>query len=393
MISKNFTKYKILTPNGYEPFDGVNKIKKDIYSHLIFSTGVEIKCSLHHPFYKNKEEVIKSYELKIGDKVLSKNGWEIVAYNEVVEEPIYLYDIINSGKDHNYYTNGILSHNCSFLGSIDTLIAPTKLQVIPTSDPISSNGGLDVYTNPEKLSQYAVTVDVARGGANDYSAFVVIDISQIPYRLVAKYRNNEIKPLALPELIYKVCRAYNDAHVMVEINDVGAQIADALHYDLEYENVIMTQMRGRLGQIVGSGFGDKATDLGVRTTKAVKKVGCSNLKQLIEGDKLIIPDFDIIVELSNFVSKGASFEAEEGATDDLVMCLVIYSWLTDQNYFKELTDDDIRRRLFQSQQKMIEEDMAPFGFIDDGIEWVEEAPFTDVDGDYWTPHKLPGGQI
>ena len=282
---------------------------------------------------------------------------------------------------------------CSFLGSIDTLIAPTKLQVIPTSDPISSNGGLDVYTNPEKRHQYAVTVDVARGGANDYSAFVVIDISQIPYKLVAKYRNNEIKPLALPELVYKVCRAYNDAHVMVEINDVGAQIADALHYDLEYENVIMTQMRGRLGQIVGSGFGDKATDLGVRTTKAVKKVGCSNLKQLIEGDKLIIPDFDIIVELSNFVSKGASFEAEEGATDDLVMCLVIYSWLTDQNYFKELTDDDIRRRLFQSQQKMIEEDMAPFGFIDDGIEWVEEAPFTDVDGDYWTPHKLPGGQI
>jgi hypothetical protein len=155
----------------------------------------------------------------------------------------------------------------------------------------------------------------------------------------------------------------------------------------------MTQMRGRLGQIVGSGFGDKATDLGVRTTKAVKRIGCSNLKQLIESDKLIIPDFDIIVELSNFVAKGASFEAEDGATDDLVMCLVLYAWLTDQNYFKELTDDDIRRRLYQSQQKMIEEDMAPFGFIDDGIEWVEEAPFVDADGDYWTPHKIPSGPL
>tara|TARA_B100001971_G_C18215722_1_gene553685 strand:- start:1308 stop:1775 length:468 start_codon:yes stop_codon:yes gene_type:complete len=149
----------------------------------------------------------------------------------------------------------------------------------------------------------------------------------------------------------------------------------------------MTQMRGRLGQVVGSGFGDKATDLGVRTTKAVKKIGCSNLKQMIEGDKLIINDFDIIVELSNFVSKGSSFEAEDGATDDLVMCLVLYSWLTNQNYFKELTDDDIRKRLYQSQQKMIEEDMAPFGFVDDGISMADDAPFVDVEGDLWNPIK------
>ena len=282
---------------------------------------------------------------------------------------------------------------CSFLGSIDTLVSPTKLQVIPTMDPISSSGGLDVYEQPEKRHNYAVTVDVARGGSNDYSAFVVVDISNIPYKVVAKYRSNEIKPLALPEVVFQVCKAYNDAYVMVEINDVGGQIADALHYDLEYENVIMTQMRGRLGQIVGSGFGDKATDLGVRTTKAVKRIGCSNLKQLVESDKLIIPDFDIIVELSNFVAKGSSFEAEEGATDDLVMCLVLYAWLTDQNYFKEITDDDIRRRLYQSQQKMIEEDMAPFGFMDDGLDYWDDQPFVDSDGDYWSPTKLPPGQI
>jgi hypothetical protein len=151
----------------------------------------------------------------------------------------------------------------------------------------------------------------------------------------------------------------------------------------------MTQMRGRLGQIVGSGFGDKATELGVRTTKAVKKIGCSNLKQMIEGDKLIINDFDVIVELSNFVAKGTSFEGDTGATDDLVMCLVFFAWLSNQNYFKELTDDDIRKRLYQSQQKMIEEDMAPFGFIDDGIMYAEDAPFIDVDGDYWTPTRGP----
>jgi len=277
---------------------------------------------------------------------------------------------------------------CSFLGSIDTLISPTKLQVIPTIDAIESNAGLDIYERPTKHHNYCITVDVARGGSHDYSAFVILDIGEVPYRLVAKYRNNEIKPLALPELVHRVATSYNLAQVLVEVNDIGGQIADALHYDLEYENIIMTQMRGRLGQVVGSGFGDKATDLGVRTTKAVKKIGCSNLKQMIESDKLIINDFDIIVELSNFVAKGSSYEAEDGATDDLVMCLVLYAWLTNQNYFKELTDDDIRKRLYQSQQKMIEEDMAPFGFVDDGISMADDAPFVDVDGDLWTPTKM-----
>ena len=276
---------------------------------------------------------------------------------------------------------------CSFLGSIDTLISPTKLQTIPTLDPIESNGGLDIYEKSIKDNQYCMTVDVARGVSGDYSAFVVLDITTIPYKIVAKYRNNEIKPLALPELVHTVAKNYNVAQVLVEVNDVGGQIADALHYDLEYENIIMTQMRGRLGQVVGSGFGDKATELGVRTTKAVKKIGCSNLKQMIEGDKLIINDFDIIVELSNFVSKGSSFEAEDGATDDMVMCLVFFAWLTNQNYFKELTNEDIRKRLYQSQQKMIEEDMAPFGFIDDGITMADDAPFVDVDGDLWNPVK------
>jgi len=280
---------------------------------------------------------------------------------------------------------------CSFLGSVDTLVSPQKLGVIPTMDPISQSGGLDVFEQPLQNRQYAMTVDVARGGKNDYSAFVVMDISSVPYTVVAKYRNNEIKPLALPEVVKQVADAYNSAYIMVEINDVGGQIADALHYDLEYENLIMTQTRGRLGQIVGSGFGDKATDLGVRTTKAVKKIGCSNLKQLVETDKMILNDFDIIVELSNFVAKGSSYEGDEGATDDLVMCLVLFAWLTNQQFFKELTDDDIRRRLYQSQQKMIEEDMAPFGFMDDGVNYVDQnMPFVDEDGDYWTPTGYNG---
>ena len=274
---------------------------------------------------------------------------------------------------------------CSFLGSVDTLISPTKIQVIPTRDPTESSGGLDVYEQPQKDAMYCICVDVARGGSRDYSAFTVIDITTIPYRLVAKYRNNEIKPLIFPEMIFNVAKAYNDAYLLVEINDIGGQVADALHHDLQYDNMIMCQTRGRLGQVVSSGFGDGTSDLGLRTTKAVKKVGCSNLKTLIEADKLLIPDFDIVVEMSTFIQKGHSFEAEEGSSDDLMMCLVFFAWLTNQQYFKEMTDDDIRHRLFESQQKVIEQDMAPFGFIDDGIRYTDDAPFVDEDGDFWNP--------
>ena len=276
---------------------------------------------------------------------------------------------------------------CSFLGSIDTLISPTKIQTIPTRDPLESNAGLDIYEKPQKDAMYCVCVDVARGGSRDYSAFTVIDITSIPYKLVAKYRNNEIKPLIFPEIIYSVAKGYNEAYLLVEINDVGGQIADALHHDLQYENIIMCQTRGRLGQVVSGGFGDGTSELGVRTTKSVKKVGCSNLKALIETDKLLICDFDIVVEMSNFIHKNSSFEADDGASDDLMMCLVFFAWLTNQNYFKEITDDDVRKRLFESQQQSLEQDMAPFGFIDDGISYTEESPFVDVDGDFWNPVK------
>jgi hypothetical protein len=275
---------------------------------------------------------------------------------------------------------------CSFLGSVDTLISPAKIQTIAHMDPIERSAGFDVWQRPEKDHQYCMTVDVARGGANDYSAFVVVDITEMPYRIVAKYRNNEIKPLIFPDIVYRTAKSYNDSQILVEINDIGGQVADALHHDMAYENIIMTQLRGRLGQVVGSGFGDGQTELGVRTTKSLKRIGCSNLKQLIEGDKLIIPDFDIVVELSTFIQKGSSFEAEEGSTDDLVMCLVFFSWLTDQQYFKDLTDEDIRKRLYNSQKESIEADMAPFGFIDDGVNYGENiVPFVDEDGDYWRP--------
>jgi len=272
---------------------------------------------------------------------------------------------------------------CEFLGSINTLIHPSKIKVIPSKKPLTSNAGLDIYEKPDKESTYVLVADVARGIQGDSSAFIVIDVSKIPYRLVGKYKNNEIKPLLFPNIIKKVATAYNNAFVMVEVNDIGDQVANALQFDLEYENLIMSTMRGRAGQIVGGGFSGGRAQLGVRTTKAVKKLGCSNLKTLIESDKIILEDFDIISEMSTFVQHGQSFQAEEGHHDDLMMCCVLFAWLTGQTYFKELTNSDIRARLFEESQSQIEQDMAPFGFVVDGINDPEEET-VDEYGNKWS---------
>jgi hypothetical protein len=269
---------------------------------------------------------------------------------------------------------------CEFLGSVDTLIAPSKLRSFVYDNPKTRSGGLDVYLDPEDKHDYIITVDVARGVGNDYSAFVIVDITIFPHVIVAKYRNNEIKPMIFPSIIYEIAKSYNNAFILCEVNDIGDQVASILQYDLEYQNILMCSMRGRAGQIVGQGFSGKKTQLGVKMSKTVKKVGCLNLKTMIEENKLLFNDYEIISELTTFIQKHNSFEAEEGCNDDLAMCLVIYAWLVAQDYFKELTDQDVRKKLYEEQKNQIDQDMAPFGFMDDGM---GDSSFTDVDGDRW----------
>ena len=277
---------------------------------------------------------------------------------------------------------------CEFLGSIDTLIAPHKLKQMPYVDPEQSHADLDIFERPDPKKTYFLTADVSRGTSQDYSAFLVLDVSQMPYRVVAKYRNNEIKPLLFPQKIYEVAKAYNNCFVLVEVNDIGEQVANALQFDLEYDNLVMASMRGRAGQILGAGFSGGKAQLGVRTTKAVKKVGCSNLKQMIESNKLLIPDYDIVSELSTFIVKGSSWSADEGCTDDLVACLFIFAWAVDQMYFKELTDSNIRERMYAEQKEQLEQDMAPFGFVDNGIDNPHEQEEVDEYGNRWEPVKI-----
>ena len=274
---------------------------------------------------------------------------------------------------------------CEFLGSIDTLISARKLRTLSFIEPKQRNAGLDVYKPPEEGKTYFITCDVARGTSRDYSAFIVFDITQMPYTIAAKYRDNEIKPLVYPQKIYDVARAYNQAFVLIEINDIGEGVANTMQFDLEYDNLVMASMRGRAGQVLGGGFSGGKAQLGVRTTKAVKTVGCSNLKQLVEDDKLIVEDYDLVNELSTYIVKGQSWEADDGCTDDLVSCGFLFGWATDQTYFKELTDLDVRMRMIAENQYAMEQDMAPFGFVVNGLEDENIGQVVDEYGTRWSP--------
>ena len=266
-----------------------------------------------------------------------------------------------------------------FIGSTHTLIAPSKLRTMAFKSPIASQGGMDMYENPVKGATYCIVADSAQGKGQDYSALSVFDISDIPYRQVAKYRDNKISPMVYPNIIYNIGMKYNTAWLIVEINDIGQQIAECLHFDLEYENILMASMHGRAGQKIGGGFG-KNNQLGIRTSKQLKRIGCAALKDMIETDKLIIPDFDTIAELTTFASKHNSFEAEEGSHDDLAMTLVMFAWVVQQQYFKDMTDLDIRKQIYEDQMETMEQDMLPFGVIDDG---QNQNTFEDKTGQTW----------
>jgi hypothetical protein len=254
---------------------------------------------------------------------------------------------------------------CQFLGSSGTLISGQKLKNLSASNPIAQSEGIMQYERPIKDRVYALIADVSRGKGLDYSAFSVIDVTEMPYKQVCTFRDNFIGPVDYASIIFRIATMYNEAMVLVEINDIGGQVADVLYLEYGYENVIFTENAGRSGKRVSGGFG-KNIDRGIRTTKSVKTIGCSMLKMLVEQDQLLLTDFNTIQELSRFSKKGASYEAESGSHDDMVMGLVLFSWLSDQTYFRDLTDVDTLMKLKEKTDEQLDDDLLPFGFIDDG---------------------------
>ena len=247
---------------------------------------------------------------------------------------------------------------CEFMGSAGTLLSAPALKSLAFVTPIHlSENGIKIYKAPEKNRNYVIVADTSRGKGLDYSAFSVIDVTELPYRQVCTYKDNNISPLVYPSVIKRIGDYYNQAYVLVEINDNGQQIVDSLFEDYEYENILSTvDIKGKVS--ITWGYGNKSYR-GIRTTKSVKRLGCSLMKNLIEGQKLIIQDFDTISELSTFVARGTSYESAEGSHDDLVMTLVLFSWMTNQQFFADLTNTDVRAKLHEEQMKQIEEEQLP----------------------------------
>lgn len=256
---------------------------------------------------------------------------------------------------------------CEFQGSSGTLISGAKLKELVFKLPVEEKDGLKMFVRPEKGHSYICVVDVSRGKGLDYSAFQIIDVTQMPYRQVCTFRDNMITPLDFAEIIFRTTKAYEEAMTLVEINDIGEQVSEALHSDFESESLLYTESAGRSGKRISTGFG-RSVDKGIRTTKTVKAIGCNMLKLMIEADQLIVNDFDTINELSTFSKNKNSFEAEPGCHDDLVMCLVLFSWLSDQQFFKEFTDINTLQALREQNEEQMMENLSPFGFYDDGTE-------------------------
>lgn len=272
-----------------------------------------------------------------------------------------------------------------FLGSSNTLISGRKLQTLHYKDPISKAMDMDIYEPVVKDSEdgktadhlYVICVDVAEGKNLDSSTFSVIDVSATPYRQVAKYKNALISPILFPTIIYNAARYYNNAYILVEINN-NPQIVEILHNDLEYENIVKVVTGNKKAQQISGGFG-RGMQLGVRMSPLVKRIGCSNLKTLIESDKLLITDFDTISELTTFVAGRSSFEAEDGANDDMVTTLIVFAWMTTQKYFKDIVSHDLRKQLQLQEFSQVDEEILPIGELNNGM----DVPFVVEDGDVW----------
>jgi len=260
----------------------------------------------------------------------------------------------------------------TFFGTGDTLINAETLMGFRAKPPkkIIEGNSVYIYEEPEKDHQYVMTVDVSKGRGQDYSTFNVIDISTRPFRQVAVYRNNNISPLLFPNFIYKYAKVYNDAWVVVESNDQGGVVCNGLYHDLEYENLFIESTV-------------KSNRLGIEMNRKVKRLGCSGIKDILEEKKLDIVDENTILECSTFVAKGQSYEASDGNHDDLMMNLVMFGYFATGNYFQELTDVNLKDMMFKQRMQEIENDVLPFGFVDDGIDAAE----ADEQRDEWNTRK------
>jgi hypothetical protein len=367
------------------------------YNLIFLDEFAFVPHNMAQDFFQSTYPVISSGQTTKVIIVSTPNGlnqfykmWTDAIEGRSTYKPLEVHWSQVPGRDENWKNETIrntseeqfrVEFETEFIGSSATLISGTKLRSLAFHNPISSDEGLDIYEQPISGRLYICTVDCAEGVEADYSTINVVDVTQTPYRQVAKYRNNKLPLLFFPTIIYSVAKKYNEAYALIETNNIGQQVVDILHYDLEYENIYKLEHHHIKGQSISAGF-RRSTSFGIKTTKSVKKIGCANLKTLIENDKLIINDFDTIAEMNTFSRVRDSYSAEEGNNDDLVMGLVLFAWLTAQTFFKDSTSIDVRKLMLAEQNMLVDEDLAPVGIIDNGKQ--EEITIDRENNDIWT---------
>lgn len=379
-MNKFQSKYEVLTPNGWMDFDGIKKTSSSSTIEIETSCGNKLTCTSNHRISTDVGFVC-AQDLRVGDFIHTGRGNEVVAGIIYSDAQIDVYDLLDVKGGNVYFTNGVVSHNCEFLGSSGTLISGERLKALKDIRPVAQTESVKQYIPPIDGHIYALIADVSRGKGLDYSAFTIFDVTEMPYKQVCIFRDNTVGPGDYASIIHRFGKLYNEAHILIEINDNGGQVADTLFFEFGYENMLFTEHGGRSGKRISGGFG-KGVDRGIKTSKSVKSIGCSLLKLLIEQQQLIVYDSDTIEELKHFSKKANSYEAESGWHDDMVMTLVLFSWLTDQNYFKDVTDINTLMTLRQLSEEQIDEDLLPFGFILNGND-TKSTMFTDAQGDVW----------
>lgn len=364
---KTSRKYMILTPTGWSNFSGIRR--KHSTNVIKIDDGIAtLKCT-------------KDHLIKI-DGNFTQAQHLIEKFTITDESSQDVYDILDVELNNEYITNGFISHNCAWLGSSGTLISGAVLKTLVGQIPIKAHDGLKMYFEPDPLRKYTMTVDTSQGKGLDYSSIQIIDITEMPYQQVCTFKNNLMTPGDFSELIFRMSKTYHDATILIELNDVGHTVAETIYNEYEAETLISTESAGARGKRISAGFG-KSSEKGIRVSKSVKGLGCSVLKLLIEQRQLIINDHDTIHELSRFSKKANSYEAESGAHDDLVMPLVIFAWMTDQQYFKDLTDINTLMKLRDKTEDQLMNELSGFGFVDDGSSYhQEEDTIIDMTTDF-----------
>ena len=381
--------YDILTPDGFRNFRGLHFIKRETVR--IYSNGVcALEGSALHRVLSSTGYVTLD-DIKVGDVLVGRSGTFVVDRKENGSSQLLFDPIDVEHPDQAFYTNEVISHNCSFQGSANTLIPGHKLASMSYMTPLEIRGDLKIYAKPVRADDtgpahiYVAMVDVSQGQEQDYSVINVFDVSISPFRQVAVYRKNDITPQLFAPIVRDIAAYYCNAYTLVEVNDVGILVADTLHAELEYEHILFVRMHPKRGQMLAGGFHVKSR-MGLRQTQATKRIGCASLRAMIEKDQLLIYDYDTLRELTTFVAHGHNYQAEAGAHDDCVMTLVLLGWLTSQTGFENYVGLSMRKLLI-NQYEPVTLDEPFVGYLNDEptTSWVD-------DGDIWNRADIDNTQ-